>query len=496
MHYRKPTSAGVLSPEIPLHSNTKAFLSLAHKNPVSYLPTPKAVRRTFSSHLPRSPSCQEKPHPQLSRYLCPNYKQEPAIKSTSPDLVPIKSLGLDVSVECNSILHVRITDKANDRWEPIETISDDYKAKIQTCENTKSLKDLGFSFTEDKTSPFTFSMTADNEVYFNSAETNFLFTDKFIAFGGYLTSDDVYGFGERYHKLKLGEGIFTLWPNDTCGIHEDKGDGGYNAMGTHPMALHKTSSGKFLGLLFNNINAQDVMIKKYEEKKVLLEHRTIGGIIDYYFYLGSSVDDTLIKLHDVIGQPMLPPFWSLGFHQCRWGYHNTSEIETVMKKFLDYEIPDKIILLGDLYYHGPRNDLTQEYAPMKVAEILNSLKDKLLVVKGNCDKSEIDGIFNFGLTYIRNITINNVKITLTHGHIYNRNNLPEECGQIFLYGHTHVGSIERIGDRIIANPGSISKPRGGSCKSYITIDEENITLKKLDGEVIRKLNINNTYHIN
>ena len=261
--------------------------------------------------------------------------QEP----TSPDLVPIKSLGLDVSVECNSILHVRITDKANDRWEPIETISDDYKAKIQTCENTKSLKDLGFSFTEDKTSPFTFSMTADNEVYFNSAETNFLFTDKFIAFGGYLTSDDVYGFGERYHKLKLGEGIFTLWPNDTCGIHEDKGDGGYNAMGTHPMALHKTSSGKFLGLLFNNINAQDVMIKKYEEKKFLLEHRTIGGIIDYYFYLGSSVDDTLIKLHDVIGQPMLPPFWSLGFHQCRWGYHNTSEIETVMKKFLDYEIP-------------------------------------------------------------------------------------------------------------------------------------------------------------
>ena len=67
--------------------------------------------------------------------------------------------------------------------------------------------------------------------------------------------NDIYGFGERYHKLKLGEGIFTLWPNDTSGIHEDKGDGCYNAMGTHPMALHKTSAGKFLGLIFNNINA-------------------------------------------------------------------------------------------------------------------------------------------------------------------------------------------------------------------------------------------------
>ena len=57
-------------------------------------------------------------------------------------------------------------------------------------------------------------------------------------------------------------------------------------------------------------------------------------------------------------------------------------------------------------------------------------------------------------------------------------------------GHTHVGAIEKIGDKIIANPGSISKPRGGSCKSYIIIDEENIILKKLDGEIIKKMHIN------
>ena len=260
--------------------------------------------------------------------------------SSSLDLVPIKLLHLDISVECDSILHLKITEKGKQRWDPTTyTISDEYKSKIKTCSNTKSFKDLGFAFTEDKTSSFTFSMTSENEVYYNSAETNLLFTDKFIAFGGYLTSNDIYGFGERYHKLKLGEGIFTLWPNDTSGINEDKGDGGYNAMGTHPMALHKTSAGKFLGLIFNNINAQDVLIRKDADNKFLLEHRTIGGIIDYYFYLGSSVDDTLIKLHDIIGQPMVPPFWSLGYHQCRWGYHNTSEIETIMKKFLDYEIP-------------------------------------------------------------------------------------------------------------------------------------------------------------
>ena len=101
--------------------------------------------------------------------------------SSSLDLVPIKLLHLDISVECDSILHLKITEKDKQRWDPTTyTISDEYKSKIKTCSNTKSLKDLGFSFTEDKTSSFTFSMTSENEVYYNSAETNLLFTDKFI----------------------------------------------------------------------------------------------------------------------------------------------------------------------------------------------------------------------------------------------------------------------------------------------------------------------------
>lgn len=149
------------------------------------------------------------------------------------------------------------------------------------------------------------------------------------------------------------------------------------------------------------------------------------------------------------------------------------------------ENAEKLIILGDFssYYFSSTD--------FEIAEILNNMANSIIAVKGNCDNFEIDGIFNFGLTYIRNIIINNIKITLTHGHIYNRNNLPQECGQIFLCGHTHVGSIEKIGDKIIANPGSISKPRGGSSRSYIIINEENIILKKLEGEAIKKLEISN-----
>lgn len=159
---------------------------------------------------------------------------------------------------------------------------------------------------------------------------------------------------------------------------------------------------------------------------------------------------------------------------------NIESLNKAIERFKE-ENAEKLIILGDFssYYFSSSD--------FEVAEILNNMAGAIVAVKGNCDNSQIDGIFNFGLTYIRNITIDNTKITLTHGHIYNENNLPEECGQIFLFGHTHVGCIEKIKNKIIANPGSISKPRGGRSKSYLIIDEENLILKKLNGEIIKKM---------
>ena len=147
------------------------------------------------------------------------------------------------------------------------------------------------------------------------------------------------------------------------------------------------------------------------------------------------------------------------------------------------ENAEKLIILGDFssYYFSSSD--------FDVAEILNNMAGAIIAVKGNCDSSQADELFKFGLGYLKTIDVNGIKVTLTHGHIYNRNNLPENCARIFLSGHTHVGMIEQIGERIIANPGSISKPRGGTKKSYIIIDEEKIELKSLDGDIIKKLKI-------
>ena len=155
-------------------------------------------------------------------------------------------------------------------------------------------------------------------------------------------------------------------------------------------------------------------------------------------------------------------------------------LKRVIEKFKE-ENAEKLLILGDFssYYHSSSD--------FEVAEILNNMAGAIIAVKGNCDNSHIDNLFNFTLGYLKTVDINGIKVTLTHGHIYNSNNLPDNCGEIFLSGHTHVGMIEKANKKIIANPGSISKPRGGSKKSYIIINENEIELKTLNGELIKNI---------
>ena len=272
-----------------------------------------------------------------------NYHYDWTTNNTKELLNPIERLNIQISLECDQYLHIYVIDALNQRWENPFSISDSYKEKIKTCFHSKSLKDFGLNISEEMTEPFYFSLTnpENGELIFTTENSDFIYSDLFIAFGGYVSTNDIYGFGERFHELKLGDGKFTMWPNDTQGLHEDKGIGGDNAMGIHPLGFHRTSLNTFVGLLFNNINAQDLFIKSDDEleNQVLLEHRTIGGIIDYYITINDTPDKALISIHDIIGHPTLPPYWSIGFHQCRWGYHSTQEIRDVYENYVAYELP-------------------------------------------------------------------------------------------------------------------------------------------------------------
>ena len=273
-----------------------------------------------------------------------NYHYDWTANNTKELLNPIERLNIQISLECDKYLHIYVTDAINKRWENQFSISEPYQEKIKTCSQTKTLKDFGLYISEETSEPFYITLInpENNELIFTTENTDFIYSDLFIGFGGFVSTNDIYGFGERFHELNLGDGKYTMWPNDTGGIHEDKGDGGYNAMGIHPLGFHRTSKNTFIGLLFNNINAQDIFIESGYDKwnnTVLLEHRTIGGVIDYYITINDTPDKALISLHDIIGHPMLVPYWSLGFHQCRWGYHSTQNIRDVYENYIAYELP-------------------------------------------------------------------------------------------------------------------------------------------------------------
>lgn len=161
-----------------------------------------------------------------------------------------------------------------------------------------------------------------------------------------------------------------------------------------------------------------------------------------------------------------------------------------MNKFMervDEEKPDKIILLGDLYYHGPRNPLPKGYAPMEVSKTLNSIKDKLLCVKGNCDAEVDEMISEFKFQESIELKINGLNFFFTHGHKYNMDNIPNGV-DVLVYGHFHTGFIEKKGNVVCVNSGSISLPKNNTQNSYLSMNEKSIVLRNVnDGEEIDKL---------
>ena len=134
-----------------------------------------------------------------------------------------------------------------------------------------------------------------------------------------------------------------------------------------------------------------------------------------------------------------------------------------LMEVLEQEQPDKLILLGDLLYHGPRNDLPRDYAPKKVIPMLSDWKDKILCVRGNCEAEVDQMVLPFPCMADYAVVAGEQSFYLTHGHLWNPENLPPlENGSIFLYGHTHIKKDEVVNGVRCLNPGSVSIPKDGS----------------------------------
>ena len=169
--------------------------------------------------------------------------------------------------------------------------------------------------------------------------------------------------------------------------------------------------------------------------------------------------------------------------------HGSSYFVNAVIKKAKEENADKIILLGDIYNHGPRNPLPKDYAPMEVAKSLNEIKEKLIVIKGNCDSAVDTMISNFDFLDNLVLVSGGKTLFLTHGHIYNKDNLPKTNFDAIIYGHFHTGFIERKGDMIIANTGSTSLPKNDTPTSFMVLEDKILTLKDFENNVIKSIEL-------
>lgn len=149
-----------------------------------------------------------------------------------------------------------------------------------------------------------------------------------------------------------------------------------------------------------------------------------------------------------------------------------------------WEQADRMLILGDILYHGPRNDLPRDYSPKMVLAMLNERKDKLFCVRGNCDTEVDQMVLDFPiLADYCILTAGDRLIYATHGHIHNLKALPPlQPGDILLHGHTHVPAWEPFENgSLYLNPGSVSIPKEGSAHSYMILEERMVFWKSLDG---------------
>lgn len=159
--------------------------------------------------------------------------------------------------------------------------------------------------------------------------------------------------------------------------------------------------------------------------------------------------------------------------------------EELLERF-EAEKPEKLILLGDILYHGPRNDLPEGYAPKKVISMLNSMKKHLLCVRGNCEAEVDQMVLEFPvMADYMTMWLEGKMLFATHGHLYDLEKLPFlNEGDIVISGHTHIYRKEEKNGVLYLNTGSVSLPKNGNPKSYIIYEDGVFTVRGMNGEIL------------
>jgi alpha-glucosidase (family GH31 glycosyl hydrolase) len=292
---------------------------------------------------------------------------------------PHKSLTLDIAFLDKNHVNVQINDDSTNRHALPEHEPFPYlKEKTTVPESSVNYK---VETTED---PFTVTiLNLKNEVIFKLDTENFPFTydENYVDFTVHLPSKYLYGLGERIMDFKFQPGIYTIYNKDQYDTEED-GTGGKNIYGSHPMYLVRDRTGNFHVNYLRNTHPMDVIVKDHNDT-FILNYKVLGGVIDFHFFVGEANPEKSLKAyHNFIGGFNLPPFWSMGWHQSRWGYTSQEMVEGVFNGYKKNKLPMDVFWL-DIDYMDDYLAFTvdeKRYNNTEINEMLKEFKKKLVVI--------------------------------------------------------------------------------------------------------------------
>lgn len=254
----------------------------------------------------------------------------------------IENLAVDVRFETKDRLHFKVYDPNNNRYEvPIVT------PKVET-----EATSLDYSVTVTNF-PFGIAVTrkSSGTVVFNSSVGGMTFENQFLQMSSLLPSDVLYGLGEHSAPLLLD----VKWQRASLFARDVATPEGfnYNLYGVHPFYVSLERDGNANGVFLLNSNAMDIVL----QPTPAITFRTIGGVLDFYVFLGPTPDLVVQQYTEVVGRPTMPPYWGLGFHLCRWGYGSLNGTETVNANMRRYGIPQDV-QWNDIEYMDRHLDFT------------------------------------------------------------------------------------------------------------------------------------------